>query len=216
MHEVMCEVQKRSIRIAKLENYGSAHHPSYTIGVAIEISVDESPDTVHKMLTGTGLIGRETIPFDIVSNFRGSADDKPYYAAIIVDEGVTKRYEVAAHDTGGMLRTGITYQPVITPEELRLTHPADFSRLDIIVEEWELHNYKHYFMRFIASKRYERFDLWVRRERGGDSGATTITITLAESELTEKSVPCSWYVKRLSIFKDVDLEKEVREKIGAA
>jgi hypothetical protein len=210
----MLVTNQKSVRVTKLENYGSDLHPSYTIGVTIEISVDESPDAVHKLLTGTGLIGRETIPFDPVSNFRGSADDKPYYAAIIVDDGVTKRYEVVAHDTGGMLRTGITYQPVVTPEELRLSHPADFLRLDITVKEWELHNYKHYFMRFIASKRYESFDLWVTRERGGDS--TPITITLAESELSEKRVPCSWYVKRLSIFKDVNLEEEVREKVGAS
>jgi hypothetical protein len=210
----MLVTNQKSVRVTKLENYGSDLHPSYTIGVTIEISVDESPDTLHKMLTGTGLIGRETIPFGPVSNFRGSADDKPYYAAVIVDDGVTKRYEVAAHDTGGMLKTEITYQPVVTPEELRLTHPADFPRVDITVEEWELHNYKHYFMRFIASKRYESFDLWVRRERGEDLGSTSITITLAESELTEKRVPCSWYVKRMSLFKDVDLEEEVREKLG--
>jgi hypothetical protein len=210
----MLVTNQKSVRVTKLENYGSDLHPSYTIGVTIELSVDESPDTVHKMLTGTGLIGRETIPFDIVSNFRGSADDKPYYAALIVDDDVTKRYEVTARDTGGLLRTGITYQPVVTPEELRLTHPADFPRVDITVEEWELHNYKHYFMRFIASKRYESFDMWVTRAQGGGSGATSITITLAESELTEKRVPCSWYVKRLSIFKDVNLEEEVRKELG--
>jgi hypothetical protein len=211
----MLVTKQKSVRVTKLENYGSAHHPSYTIGVTIEISVEESPDTVHKMLTGTGLIGRETIPFDPVPNFRGSADDKPFYAAVIMDDDITKRYEVAAHDTGGMLRTEITYEPVVTPEELRLSHPADFSRLAIIVEEWELHNYKHYFMHFIASKRYESFDLWVRRERGGDLGFTSITLKLAESELTEKRAPCSWYVNRLSIFKGVNLEEEVREKLGA-
>ena len=207
----MLVTNQKSVRVTELENYGSAHQPSYTIEVAIEISVAESPDTVHKMLTGTGLIGRETIPFDPVQNFRGSTDDKPFYAAFIVDDDLTKRYEVAAHDTGGTLRTGITYQPVVTPEELRLTHPADFLRLDIIVKEWELHNYKHYFMRFIASKRYESFDMWVRRAQG--EGSTSITITLAESELSEKRVPCSWYLERLSLFKDVNLEEAVREKV---
>jgi len=74
---------------------------------------------------------------------------------------------VTAHDTGGMLKTGITYEPVVHPEELRLIHPADFPRLHITVKDWGLHNYKHYFMRFIASKRYESFDLWVTRERTG-------------------------------------------------
>lgn len=207
----MLVTNQKSVRVTKLENYGSDLHPLYTIGVTIEISVDESPDTLHKMLTGTGLIGRETIPFDPVQNFRGSADDKPYYSATVMDEDITKRYEVTARDTGGMLRTGITYQPVVTPEELRLTHPADFPRVDITVEEWELHNYKHYFMRFIASKRYESFDMWVTKERG--EGSTSITIKLAESELSEKRVPCSWYLERLSLFKDVNLEEAVRKKV---
>lgn len=212
----MFVTNQKSVRVTKLENYGSDLHPQYTIGVAIELRVEESPDAVHKLLTGTGLIGRETIPFDIVSNFRGSADDKPYYAAVILDDYVTKRYEVTAHDTGGVLRTGITYEPVVHPEELRLTHPADFPRLHITVKEWELHNYKHHFMRFIASKRYESFDLWVTRKRAGEdegSGFTAITVQLTESELREKKVPCSWYVKRLAVFEGIDLEAEVRKKL---
>ena len=206
------------MRVTKLENYGSELHPLYTIGLEIELHVEENPDTIHKMLTETGLIGRETIPFDIVSNFRGSADDKPYYSAVIVDDYVTKRYDVTARDTGGMLRTDITYEPIVHPEELRLNHPADFSRLSITVQDWELHNYKHYFMRFIASKRYESFDLWVERERGGEeggSGSTGITVNLTESELTEKHVPCAWYIKRLSIFEGLDLEEEARKRIEA-
>ena len=210
--------QKSVVRVTKLENYGSDLHPLYTIGVELELHVEESPDAVHKLLTETGLIGRETIPFDIVSNFRGSADDKPYYAAVILDDCVTKRYEVTAHDTGGMLKAWITYEPVVTPEELRLTHPADFPRLHITVKDWELHNYKHYFMRFIASKRYESFDMRVTRERAGEeagSGFTAITVQLTESELREKKVPCSWYVKWLAVFKGVDLEEEVRKKLGA-
>jgi hypothetical protein len=211
----MFVTNQKSVRVTKLENYGSDLHPLYTIGVEIELRVDESPDAVHKLLTETGLIGRETIPFDIVSNFRGSADDKPYYAAVILDDCVTKRYEVTAHDTGGMLKTGITYEPVVHPEELRLTHPADFPRLHITVKEWELHNYKHYFMRFIASKRYESFDMWVTEDREGDLDYNSLKIKLAESELREKKVPCSWYVQRLAVFKDVDLEEEVREKLVA-
>jgi hypothetical protein len=206
-----------SVRVTKLENYGSDLHPLYTIGVNIELRVTESPDAVHNLLIETGLIGREAIPFNIVSNFRGSADDKPYYAAVILDDCVTKRYEVRARDTGGVLKTGITYEPVVHPEELRLTHPADFPRLHITVKDWELHNYKHHFMRFIASKRYESFDLWVTRERAGEdggSGFTAITVGLTESELREKKVPCSWYVKRLAVFKDVDLEAEIRKKLG--
>ena len=213
----MLVTNQKSVRVTKLENYGSDLHPLYTIGVKIELHVDESPDILHKMLTETGLIGRETIPFDIVSNFRGSADDKPYYTAVIVDDCVTKRYEVTARDTGGVLRTGITYEPVVHPEELRLTHPADFPRLHITVKEWELHNYKHYFMRFIASKRYESFDLWVTRERAGEAagaGLTAIIVQLTEAELREKKVPCSWYVKRLAIFQGVDLEEEVQNKLG--
>ena len=208
----MLVTNQRSVRVTKLENYGSSRRPLYTIGVEIELHVTESPDTLHRLLTGTGLIARETIPFDVVSNFRGSADNKPFYSAIIVHEGVTKRYAVAARDTGGMLRTKINYEPIVTPEELRLSHPAEFPRLDITVEKWELHNYKHYFMLFIASKRYESFDLWVER----DGGVTTVNVNLAESELREKRVPCSWYLKRLSIFEGMDLEEEVRKELEAA
>jgi hypothetical protein len=215
MKEIMLDAKQKSIRVKELKNYGSSLRPLYTIVVEIEITVGESPDTLHKIFTDTGLITRDTIPFDVVSNFRGSADNKPFYSALIMHEGVTKKYEVVARDTGGFLRTSIYYEPVVYPEELRLTHPAEFSRLDIEVEEWELHNYKHYFMLFIASKRYEGFDMWVKREREVEKGLefTLIKVNLAESELKEKKAPCSWYLKRLSVFEGFDLEKEVRRKI---
>ena len=217
--EKMLDVKQKSVRVKELKNYGSSLRPLYTIAVEIEISVGESPDTLHKMFTDTGLITRETIPFEVVSNFRGSADNKPFYSALIVHEGITKKYEVVARDTGGFLRTRINYEPVVYPEELRLTHPAEFPRMDIEVEEWELHNYKHYFMLLIASKRYESVDMWVRREKGGEeeeeeaSEFTVLRANLAESELKAREVPCSWYLERLSIFKDVDLKEEVRRKI---
>ncbi len=211
MQDVKC-----SVRVKELKNYGSSLRPLYTIGGVIEIRVGESPDTLHKIFTETGLIARETIPFDVVSNFRGSADNKPFYSALIVHEGIAKKYEVVARDTGGFLKTRINYKPMVYPEELHLTHPAEFSRLGIEVEEWELHNYKHYFMRFISSKRYESFDMWVKRGgRGGekDLDFTVITVNLAESELGEKKAPCSWYLKRLSVFEGMDMENEVRREI---
>jgi len=217
--EKMLGVKQKSVRVKELKNYGSSLRPLYTIAVEIEISVGESPDTLHKMFTDTGLITRETIPFEVVSNFRGSAkDNKPFYSALIMHEGITKKYEVVARDTGGFLRTRINYEPVVYPEELRLTHPAEFPRMDIKVEEWELHNYKHYFMLLIASKRYESVDMWVRREKGGEeeeaaSELTVLRLNLAESELKAREVPCSWYLERISIFKDVDLKEEVRRKI---
>jgi len=216
--EKMLDVNQKSVRVKELKNYGSSLRPLYTIAVEIEISVGESPDTLHKMFTDTGLITRETIPFEVVSNFRGSADNKPFYSALIVHEGITKKYEVVARDTGGFLRTRINYEPVVYPEELRLTHPAEFPRMDIEVKEWELHNYKHYFMLLIASKRYESVDMWIRREKGGGeeeraSKFTVLRVDLAESELKAMEVPCPWYLERISIFKDVDLKEEVRRKI---
>ena len=211
MKEIMLETKQKSVKLKELKNYGSSRRPLYTIAVEIELTVSESPDALHKIFTDSELITRETIPFEVVSNFRGSADDKPFYSALVVHEGVTKKYEVAARDTGGFLRTGINYEPVVYPEELRLAHPAEFSRLNIEVEEWELHNYKHYFMLLIASKRYESFDLWVKRERREeeDLDFTLIKAILAESELKEKKAPCSWYLKRLSVFESFDLEEEV-------
>jgi len=71
-------------------------------------------------------------------------------------------------------------------------------------------------MLFIASKRYKSFDLWVTRRRAGEeesSRFTAITVKFAKSELREKEVPCSWYVKRLAILKGVDLEAEVLKKL---
>jgi hypothetical protein len=204
--------KQKSIRIKELRNYGSSRRPLYTIAVEIELTVSESPDALHKIFTGSGLITRETVPFEVVSNFRGSAGDKTFYSALVVHEGIMKKYEVVARDTGGFLRTRIKYEPVVYPEELRLTHPAEFSRMNIEVIEWELHNYKHYFMLLIASKRYESFDMWVRRE-GEASGLSSIKVNLTESELREKKAPCSWYLKRLSVFEGVDMEEEVRRKI---
>ena len=215
--EKMLNAKQKSVRVKELKNYGSSLRPLYTIAVEIEISVGESPDTLHKVFTDTGLITRETVPFEVVSNFRGSAkDNKPFYSALIVHEGITKKYEVAARDTGGFLRTRINYEPVVSPEELRLTHPAEFPRMGIEVKEWELHNYKHYFMMLIASKRYESVDMWVRREKGEEEKAsefTVLRVDLAESELKAREVPCAWYLERISIFKDIDLKEEVRRKI---
>ena len=208
----MLAVKQKSIRVKELKNYGSHLRPLYTIVLEIVLTVRESPDTLHKIFTDTGLITRETIPFDVVSNFRGSADNKPFYSALIVHEGITKEYAVAARDTGSSLKTGINYEPVVYPEELRLTHPAEFFRLDIEVREWELHNYKHYFMLFIASKRYESFDIWVKKEREA-AESTEIKVSIAESELKEKKAPCSWYLKRLSVFDGLDLEEEVGREI---
>ncbi len=211
----MLGAKHKSIRIKELKNYGSSRRPLYTIAVEIELTVSESPDALHKIFTGSGLITRETVPFEVVSNFRGSAGDKTFYSALVVHEGITKKYEVVARDTGGFLRTRIKYEPVVYPEELRLTHPAEFSRMNIEVMEWELHNYKHYFMLLIASKRYESFDMWVKRERGEEeaSGFTSIKVNLTESELREKKAPCSWYLKRVSVFEGIDMEEEVRRKI---
>ncbi|RLG29618.1 hypothetical protein DRN97_11585 [Methanosarcinales archaeon] len=215
MKEAMLGAKHKSIRIKELKNYGSSRRPLYTIAVEIELTVSESPDALHKIFTGSGLITRETVPFEVVSNFRGSAGDKTFYSALVVHEGITKKYEVVARDTGGFLRTRIKYEPVVYPEELRLTHPAEFSRMNIEVMEWELHNYKHYFMLLIASKRYESFDMWVKRERGEEEapGFTSIKVNLTESELREKKAPCSWYLKRVSVFEGIDMEEEVRRKI---
>ncbi|MBN1455909.1 MAG: hypothetical protein JW945_06640 [Methanomicrobia archaeon] len=223
MYELTCRVHDWSVRVLELSNFGSLLNPLYTIGVELELRVSESPDMLHRLLTDTGLISRETIPFDVVTNFRGSAANEPYYAARILYDGMPKRYEVTARDTGGVLRTKITYKPVVSPEELQLHHPANFVRLGISVEEWELHNYKHYFMLLIASKRYESFDLWVsaaaeeqEMEAAATSELTTVRVKLTESELKRKDVPCAWYLQRLSIFENLDLEAEVRKKLAEA
>ena len=218
----MLEARQKSVRVEELRNYGSLLRPLYTIAVEIEMSVAESPDTLHKILTdpvsgsgsgsGSGLVTRETVPFEVVSNFRGSAaGNKPFYSALVLHEGVAKRYEVAARDTGGALSfgTSVNYEPVVSPEELRLTHPAEFSRVGVEVLEWELHNYKHYFSLLVASKRYESFDLCVQQ---GEKKETLIKVNLAESELGERRVPCSWYLKRLSVVFS-GLEREVRREI---
>ena len=211
MNELMLAPKQKRITIKELKNYGTSLHPLYTIAVEITLIVEESPDALHQLFTGTGLIARETIPFDVVTNFRGSADNKPYYSARIVHDGIPKEYEVAARDTGRFLKTSITYEPMVHPEELRLTHPAEFSRSDIAVEEWELHNYKHYFMRLIASKRYESVDIQVKRGEEA-SDLSVITVASAESELRAKKAPCSWYLERLSVC---NLEEDVRKELAS-
>lgn len=213
MRQIAVRPGSCSIRVTKVENYGSARRPLYSLGVEFGLQVEESPDLLHRMLTDTGLIGRQTIPFAVVTNFRGSVDYQPFYAARIHYEGELQRYEVAARDTGGLLKTAITYEPVVRPEELRLHHPADFARLGITVADWELHNYRHDFMLLIASKRYESVDIRVAQV---EEGETAIRVTLAESELKGRQVPCVWYVKRLEIFEGVDLEAAVRAELEAA
>ena len=211
----MLNIKQKSIKLKEQKNYGSSLHPLYTIAVTIEIAAGESPDMLHKLFSGTGLITRETVPFEVVPNFRGSADNKPFYSAVIIHEGIIKEYEVLARDTGGSIKSGIHYEPVVYPEELRLIHPAEFARVGIEVKEWELRNYKHFFMRFIASKRYESFDMQVKRETGGGAAFTAIKINIIESELKAKKVPCLGYLKRLEVFEDLDFEEEVKREIGA-
>lgn len=206
----MVAIKRKGIRIKELANYGSYHHPAYTINVEIDIDTSESPDTLHRVFSQTGLISRETIPFDVVSDFRGSADDLPFYSAVIMQEGITKEYRVEARDTGGSTRSGIIYEPVVYPEELRLMHPAEFAQLGMEVRAWELHNYKYYFLHFIASKRYESFNIIVNRV----GALTLMRLNLAESGLEEKKAPCSWYLKRLSVFEGFNLEEEVSTEIG--
>ena len=207
----MVAIKRKGIRIKELENYGSSHHPAYTINVELDIDVSESPDTLHMLFSQSGLISRETIPFDVVSDFRGSADDKPFYSAVIMHEGITKEYSVEARDTGGSTKAGIKYEPVVYPEELRLMHPAEFAQLGMEVRDWELHNYKYYFLHFIASKRYESFNIQVNRV----GALTLIRLNLVESGLEEKKTPCSWYLKRLSVFDGFNLEEEVKKEIDA-
>ncbi|RCV65085.1 hypothetical protein C5S53_05470 [Methanophagales archaeon] len=207
----MVAIKRKGIRIKELANYGSSHHPAYTINVELEIDVSEGPDTLHRLFCQTGLISRETIPFDVVSDFRGSAEDNPFYSAVIMHEGITKEYRVMARDTGGSTRSGIIYEPVVYPEELRLMHPAEFAQLGIAVMAWGLHNYKYYFLRFIASKRYESFNIQVNRV----GALTFLRLNLAESGLEEKKAPCSWYLKRLSIFEGFNLEEKVSKEIDA-
>ena len=209
----MIEPISRRVAVEELKNYGFALHPLYTIEVKIEQTVRESPDTIHRILTDTGLISRATIPFEVVSNFRGSADNKPFYSATIIHEGIERRYTVAARDTGGLIRSRIDYEPVIQPEELKLVHPAEFARMGIEVKDWELHNYHHYFMLFISSRHYESFDIVVKAKRSEEDTNTSVWITLAESDLRTRRVPCSWYLNKLAVFSG--LEEEVRRKISS-
>ncbi len=193
------------VNVEELKNYGLLNlRQLYTIRVNIELTVEESPDVVHRALTATGLISRDTIPFEVVSNFRGSSSGKPYYEARIIHGGIEKRYRVLARATGGLIRARINYEPKIEPEELRLTHPAEFARTGIEVLEWELHNYRHYFILFITSGRYESFDIVVKR----GTGHSTVEIRLSESDLQTRRVPCSWYLDRLTVFAGLKPEVE--------
>ncbi len=185
------------VKVEELRNYGLLTlRQLYTISVNIELAVEESPDMIHRALTDTGLISRTTIPFEVVSNFRGSITGKPYYEAVIMHDGIEKRYRVLARDTGGLIRARIDYEPMIEPEELRLIHPAEFARMGIEVKEWELHNYRHYFILFIASGHYESFDIAVKR----GTAHNIVEINLTESDLQARKVPCSWYLERLRVF----------------
>jgi hypothetical protein len=47
----MLVTNQKSVWVTKLENYGSDLHPLYTVGVELELRGDESPDTIHKLLT---------------------------------------------------------------------------------------------------------------------------------------------------------------------
>jgi len=204
----LVEPIQSEVKVKELKNFGSSRRPSYSIHLEIELSVRENPDLIHELLTKTGIISRETIPFGVVSNFRGSRDGKPFYSASILHEGSEKRYKVMARATGGFLERKINYAPAIYPEEMRSIHPADFSRMNIKVLEWELHNYWHHFVLFISSKRYECFDIWVKASKN----FTSISISLYEAGLAEKREPCLWYLKRLSVFEG--LKSEVRRKVS--
>ena len=201
------EVLQRDFRVLELKNYGTERKPSYTIKMELEASVRETPDEMHYIFTRTGLISRETIPFEAV-NFRGSArGDAPFYAAKILHEGDEREYKVLARELGGLLKA-VNYEPVIIPEEMRLLHPASFHRAGIEVLSFEIHNYKPHFALFISSKRYESFDLWVHSEEEG--GKTSLRALFAEAGMREKKPPCVWYLRRLSVFGS-DLEEEARE-----
>jgi len=198
------DVLRRDFRVLELKNYGTERKPSYTIKMELEASVRETPDEMHHIFTRTGLISRETIPFEAV-NFRGSArGDAPFYAAKILHEGVEREYKVLARELGGF--KALSYEPVVIPEEMRLLHPASFHRAGIEVLSFEMHNYKPHFALFISSKRYESFDLWVHSERG----KTSLRALFAEAGMREKKPPCVWYLRRLSVFGS-DLEEEARE-----
>ncbi|MHC1635929.1 MAG: hypothetical protein ACXQTS_04835 [Candidatus Methanospirareceae archaeon] len=209
----MLEVRDKRVEIKEMRNYGTPSKPSYSVHVEVELSVTDNPDKVHEEMKRTGIISRETIPSEVVSNLRGSTDNKPYYSSLILHEGEQKIYKVTARNTGGLLRRKIKYEPVIEPEELRFIHPVDFHRLGIKVLEWELHNYKHYFMAFIGSKRYESFDMYVKRkwieEGGGRGEGAWIRINLCESALRKLKAPCSWYLKRLSCFENFNIQEEI-------
>ena len=193
---------RRKFRIAELVNYGTEQKPSYTVSVEIGIHVGESPDSMHRIFVETGLISRDTVPFEVV-NFRGSVSgDAPFYAAEILYEGALIEYSVHPRHAGGIRE--LRYEPVVTPEDMRLIHPAEFHRHGIEVLSWELHNYRPHLMLFISSKKYEHFDLSVRREEE----STSINMKIGESDLRRKTAPCRWLLQRISVF-DIDVEEEL-------
>ena len=202
------EPERLDVRVREFRNYGTPRKPQLTIGVSASLLLRETADELHAVMVDSGLISRDTVPFEAVSNFRGSSDGKPFYRARVLHDGEEKEYVVAARDTGGVLRTRIRYEPVVSPEELRLVHPAEFRRRGIRVLEWELHNYRHHFMLFISSKRFESFDVLVKPVAGG----TSVEVELLESEVEEVRLPCAWYVERLP-FKG--LEERMRERLEA-
>ncbi len=201
------------IGVKEAKNYGSKKRPQLTLCVHVNMLFSESPDELHSILIEAGIISRDTIPFEVVTNFRGSVNGKPFYKASIIYRGEKKRYEVNARDTGGLLRTKIYYEPVVSTdvEELGLIHPADFPTRGIGVSEFEMHNYRHHFLLFISSKRYESFDLYVG-EAGGK--LTEMRACLAETELRGIKPPCDWYVKRMNVhLEGIDLEEEIIKRI---
>jgi len=207
---VLLEPKHLEIRIKEFRNYGTPKKPQFTIGISASLLFEETADELHAAMTDSGLISRDTIPFEVVSNFRGSSNGKPFYRARVLHDGEEKEYVVAARDTGGVLRTRIRYEPVVSPEELRLVHPAEFHRRNIKVLEWELHNYRHYFMLFVSSKRFESFDILVKPAGGG----TGVEIELVESEIREVRLPCIWYMERLP-FRGLKESMQVRLKTKA-
>jgi len=190
---MMLESKHFEARIKEIHNYGTSRKPQLTVRISASLFFGETADELHGALTDSGLISRDTIPFEVVSNFRGSSDGGPFYRARVLYDGEEREYIVAARDTGGVLRTRIRYEPIVSPKELRLVHPAEFRRYNIKVLEWELHNYRHYFMLFVSSKRFESFDIFVKPTAEG----TSVEVELAESELKEFRLPCDWYVERL-------------------
>lgn len=185
---------------SEVRNFGSRKRPQYTIRISVNLHTPASPNDLHERFVDVGLISRETIPLEPVTNFRGSPDNKPFYEAVIRLDGSIKTHRIDAKDTGGMSRTKITYQPIIKQEELRIIHPEEYSSLGIKVLDWEIHNYHHKFVLLgLFSKKYKIFELVVSKQES----RSKIEINSAESSLNSPSVPCKWYFDRLEGVFDV-------------